>query len=176
MRARVVYESMCGSTAALAAAIADGLGEYGTVDVVSVAAAGEQPEPTVDLLVVGGPTHLLGMSRPWTRRRTAGHTDAEVVTDLGIREWLAGAHPALPGARAATFDTHVPRPARLAGSAARDAAKHLCRLGYALADDPMDFVVDRVGGPLRAGELARARAWARRLARTEAAYLASQEG
>ena len=53
MRARVVYESMFGNTAAIARAIADGLRAHADVEVLSVVAAAEMPEPTIDLLVVG---------------------------------------------------------------------------------------------------------------------------
>ncbi|MET8871386.1 flavodoxin domain-containing protein [Nocardia sp. NPDC004604] len=167
MRARVVYESMFGNTAAIAKAIATGLSEYGEVEVLDVVAAAQRPEPMVDLLVVGGPTHAFGMSRARTRRDAATRTEAPVAVDIGMREWLDAALPVPPGSRAAAFGTKAAKPSWLPGSAARGAGKRLRRLGYELADAPQDFFVDGTLGPLTAGELERARAWADRLAHTE---------
>ncbi|WP_433685276.1 flavodoxin family protein [Nocardia sp. CA-119907] len=167
MRARVVYESMFGNTAAIAKAIAAGLGEYGEVEVLDVATAAQRPAPTVDLLVVGAPTHAFGMSRTRTRRDAAARTEAPVAVDIGMREWLDAALPVLPGSRAAAFGTKTAKPSWLPGSAARGAGKRLRRLGYDLVDAPADFRVEGTLGPLAAGELERARAWADRVARTE---------
>ncbi|WP_288049878.1 hypothetical protein [Nocardia sp.] len=167
MRARIVYESLYGNTAAIAGAVAAGMGRYGKVEVMNVVMAGEQPECAVDLLVVGAPTHLFGMSRPHARRVAARRTSAPVVTDVGIREWLAAAHPPRPHAHAAVFDTHVAHSAHIPGSAARSIAKRLQRLGYHLVDDPIEFLLDDLTGPVSPGELARARGWAQRLAATE---------
>lgn len=171
MRARIVYESMFGNTAAVAEAIADGLREYAEVEVVNVAAAAESPEPSIDLLVVGGPTHAFGLSRVRTRGDAAARTDEPIAVDIGIREWLDAAVPAVRGSRAAAFATKAATPKWLPGSAARAAGRRLRRLGYDLADDPVDFFVDGMEGPLVAGELDRARAWAKRLAHNESGRL-----
>ena len=167
MQIRIVYESMFGNTAAIAKAIAAALGEYGEVEVLDVAAAAQRPEPTVDLLVVGAPTHALGMSRTRTRRDAASRTEAPVAVDIGMREWLDAALPVPPGSRAAAFATKAAKPSWLPGSAARGAAKRLRRLGYELLDRPVDFLVDGTLGPVTPGELERARAWADHLARAE---------
>ncbi|MFQ6328662.1 flavodoxin family protein [Nocardia sp. CWNU-33] len=167
MRARVVYESMFGNTAAIAEAIAQGLGEHAAVEVLDVAAAAEVPAPVLDLLVVGGPTHAFGLSRTRTRLDAANRTDTPVVVDIGIREWLDAAFPVAPGSRAAAFGTRTAKPSWLPGSAARGVGKRLRRLGYELVEDPMDFLVDGILGPITKGELERAHAWAERLARTE---------
>ncbi|QBS45342.1 flavodoxin domain-containing protein [Nocardia sp. CS682] len=167
MRARVVYESMFGNTAAIAEAIAEVLGKHGTVEVLNVDAAASVAAPTVDLLVVGGPTHAFGLSRERTRRDAAEHTESPIALDIGIREWLDAALPVPAGRRAAAFGTKVAKPPWLPGSAARGAAKRLRRLGYELADDPVDFLVEGMTGPLTEGELDRARAWAELLAHTE---------
>ncbi|WP_040690951.1 flavodoxin family protein [Nocardia vinacea] len=165
MRCRVVYESMFGNTAAIAAAIAQKLGEYGEVEVLDVAAAAQHPEPTVDLLVVGAPTHALGMSRARTRRDAASRTEVPVSVDIGMREWLDAALPVPAGSRAAAFCTKAAKPSWLPGSAARGAGKRLRRLGYELVDRPVDFLVDGTLGPVTPGELERAQTWADRLAR-----------
>ncbi|WP_194827879.1 flavodoxin domain-containing protein [Nocardia sp. XZ_19_231] len=167
MRARVVYESMFGNTAAIATAIAQGLGEHAEVEILSVAAAAATPDPMIDLLVVGGPTHVFGLSRLRTRRAADAQTDMGVVVDIGIREWLDAALPVPRGRAAAAFGTKTAQPSWLPGSAARGAGKRLQHLGYALSADPMDFLVEGTKGPLRDGELERAHAWAERLARTE---------
>ncbi|WP_405166679.1 flavodoxin domain-containing protein [Nocardia sp. NBC_01499] len=172
MHSRVVYESMFGNTAAVAEAIAAGLRTYGTVEVLNVVAAANVSAPTVDLLVVGGPTHAFGLSRQRTRLAAAERTEAPVMADIGIREWLDAALSVPEGSRAAAFGTKVAKPSWLPGSAARGAGKRLRRLGYELADDPMDFLVDGMTGPLVAGELTRARAWAERLAHVEQDHLA----
>ncbi|MEV6562076.1 hypothetical protein AB0M22_40585 [Nocardia sp. NPDC051756] len=167
MRSRIVYESMFGNTAAIAAAIAEALRAYGPVEVLNIAAAANVPAASCDLLVVGGPTHAFGLSRQRTRLDAAGRTDAPVVVDIGIREWLDAALPVPAGCRAAAFGTKVAKPPWLPGSAAHSAGKRLRRLGYQLADEPMDFLVDGMTGPLSEGEPARARAWAERLAHVE---------
>ncbi|MEU2091317.1 flavodoxin domain-containing protein [Nocardia beijingensis] len=166
MRARIVYESMFGNTAAIAEAIAQGLREHVEVEVVNVVAAAEVCA-TVNLLVVGGPTHAFGLSRPQTRRDAAKLTNAPVATAIGVREWLAAALPVSAGHRALAFGTKVAKPPWLAGSAARGIGKRLCRLGYSLADQPVDFLVADTTGPLIPGELDRARVWATRIAHTE---------
>ncbi|WP_406277006.1 flavodoxin family protein [Nocardia sp. NBC_00881] len=167
MRARVVYESMFGNTAAVAEAIAQGMRKHATVELLNVCAAAEIPEPSVDLLVVGGPTHAFGLSRKRTRQDAAERTDAPIAVDIGIREWLDAALPVPEGSRAVAFGTKVGSPPWLPGSAARAAGRRLRHLGYQLADDPADFLVDGITGPVATGELDRARAWAERLAHTE---------
>ena len=75
MRALVVYESMYGNTRVVASNIADGLRATHQVRVVPVAEAGPDLLASADLLVLGGPTHMHGMSSGMTRRmatRAAG--------------------------------------------------------------------------------------------------------
>ena len=64
MRAVIIYESMFGNTHAIADAIAKGLEPLDNVVVVPVVEAGRERLGDADLLVVGGPTHFHGMSRP----------------------------------------------------------------------------------------------------------------
>ncbi|BDT87354.1 flavodoxin family protein [Nocardia cyriacigeorgica] len=169
-----VYESMYGNTAEVARAVAEGLGVHATVEVVEVASAQQSIPASVDLLVVGGPTHAFGLSRPSTRADAASRTDDAVTVDIGIREWLDAAKPVAAGSRAAAFGTKVAKPPWLPGSAARGAGKRLRKLGYQLVDKPMDFLVDGMTGPLADGELDRARQWAQRLAAAEIERVARQ--
>ncbi|MFC3961585.1 flavodoxin domain-containing protein [Nocardia jiangsuensis] len=171
MRVRVVYESMFGTTAALAEAIAAGMRSHATVQLLGVDEAAELPDSTVDLLVVGGPTHAFGLSRAQSRAEAArrcGHTPA-TGTETGVREWLAAAAPVPAGTRAAAFGTRADKPAWLTGSAARAIDKRLRRLGFTLAAAPADFRVADTVGPAIAGELARAYDWGTVLAESECA-------
>jgi hypothetical protein len=155
----VVVESMFGNTRAVADAVAAGLSESVPTTVVDVA---EAPALVIaDLLVVGGPTHAFGMSRPGTRGAavTQGAGNARSVT--GIREWTSrlGRRPG----SVATFDTRIRRRG-VPGSAARAALHRLRRLGLQPLDVPHSFWVTGTDGPLLDGELERARDWGRRLA------------
>ena len=76
-RALVVYESVLGNTQAVAKAIAEGLGESRPVTVKEVSDAPDAIPPDVGLLVVGGPTHAFGMSRPETRADAAREAGLE---------------------------------------------------------------------------------------------------
>ena len=83
MRSVVVYESVCGNTAQVAHAIADTLAAHGTVELVAVAQATSSLVQGADLLVVGAPTHVWGMSWPWTRR--IADRAADVPSSFGRR-------------------------------------------------------------------------------------------
>ncbi|MDT4956416.1 MAG: hypothetical protein QOD31_215, partial [Pseudonocardiales bacterium] len=63
MRVVVVYESSYGNTHLIADAIGDGIPAGHQVDVVPVSGASQELVDGADLLVVGGPTHVHGMSR-----------------------------------------------------------------------------------------------------------------
>jgi hypothetical protein len=167
-RAWVVHESIFGNTRRVAEAVADGLRASMDVEVREVTGSSLVPD-SVDLLVVGGPTHAFGMSRPSTREdaaRRGGGTGTPAAA--GLREWLQaltfGGH--VPAA--AAFDTKVDHP-RLPGSAARKAAKRLRKLGCAEAVGPETFWVVGAEGPLADGELDRARRWGSELANTRRA-------
>jgi hypothetical protein len=160
MRALVVVESVFGNTRRIAEAISSGLSAQIDVRLVDVAEAPTELAE-VDLVVVGGPTHAFGMTRPSTRRGAAEQTGSRVAAaEIGLREWL-GAVPAGTG-DAAVFDTRAARP-RTPG-ASRGAARRLKRKGYHLITRPETFRVTGTEGPLCDGELDRARAWGAALA------------
>jgi hypothetical protein len=162
MRALVVFESMFGNTEVIARAIAAGIGEHLDVTVVEVGAAATEIPDDVGLLVVGGPTHAFGMSRPSTREDAAKQVtcDGLVSRGRGLREWLEDLEPsaALP---AATFDTHIDK--RFPGSAAHAARRRLKALGYDVKAAE-SFHVLGTTGPLVNDEAVRARDWGARLA------------
>lgn len=166
MRALVVYESMWGNTEQVARAIAEGIAETDTVDVVDVANAPAEPDVDVALIIAGGPTHAFSMSKPATRAE-AHHRGAPNGSDaVGIREWLAALPVGHHAQTVATFDTKASRVKHLPGSAAKKAGKVAGRHGYAQADHAQSFLVADTEGPLLDGELQRAAEWGRQLAAT----------
>lgn len=162
IKSLVVYESMFGNTKRIAEAIALGLGTHGDVAVSEVGTA-PLPDRSLDLVVIGGPTHAFGMSRKGTRESAASQTtEALISSDVGIREWLGRLGPAPDGITGAAFDTRIDKP-RLPGTAAAKVQKVLRRLGYRLPVDPENFYVDGSLGPLLVGEEERATRWAANL-------------
>lgn len=160
---------MYGNTRAIAEAVAEGLGGE-NVSVESVHEAGV-PSPDVELLVVGGPTHMHGLSSSLSRRLAAdaakedGHAALEpgATEGPGLRRWLHDL-PERTGAGAASFDTRLDRSPHLTGSAARGIARRLTRRGYDVSASE-SFLVEDAEGPLEDGEADRARAWGAELAR-----------
>jgi hypothetical protein len=142
------------------------------VTCVSVADAAAPPAG-VDLLVVGGPTHFLGMASPRSRRmasehqellKKAGRVHRTVLLQAGpgVREWLAALPHAVAATHAAAFDTRLTD--LFPGSAARLIADSLRDHGYQLAARPEGFLVEAYEGPLCEGERERARMWGLALA------------
>lgn len=157
-RALVVYESMFGNTHAVADAVADGMRGALEVEVLEVGDAPLEVDDGVDVLVVGGPTHAFGMSRPRTRASAAeSGADPAAAWHDGIREWVSDV-VGHPGLRATAFDTRVAKP-HLPGSAAKGAERKLRRRGFDELVHPESFYVTGTTGDLVDGELARARAW-----------------
>ncbi len=172
MTALVVYESLFGNTKGVAEAVAAGLGEHGEVRCLEVSEH-LVLAPDVDLLVVGGPTHAFGLSRPTTRadaQQQAG-PGMPMQVQTGLREWLEQLPRPGRAVSFAAFDTRVDRP-RLPGSAARKATRMLRDKGLRQCADPQSFWVHGVPGPLLAGEADRAVAWGRSLgARARAGHV-----
>jgi hypothetical protein len=157
----VIYESMFGNTEQVARAIADRLG--GDAAIYEVGAAPLELPPDTQLLVIGGPTHAFGMTRPSTRRDAAGQTDQLLVSQrIGVREWIGAATLPDRHVRFAAFDTHAehPRTLRHVGSAARSITRALKRRGLQPAVEAEHFWVEGTLGPLTSGEIERARSWA----------------
>jgi hypothetical protein len=174
MRAVVVYESIFGNTHQVATAVRDGLraaDPTAEVELVDVGHADPTVVGSADLLVVGAPTHMHGMSTAWSRKlgvrgeekKPTGAAVEPGATGPGVRDWL----PTLPaprsGARAAAFDTRGDAP--MVGGAARPIARKLRHAGYQLASRPTGFLIEQGQGPLKQGELDKARTWAADLLR-----------
>lgn len=169
MKALIVYESIFGNTRSVAEAIARGL-EFGVDVEVEVAEVSEAPvaPDEVDLLVVGGPIHAWGMTRPATRldaREQAHEAHLDVISEgRGVREWLELLSRVHAPAAAAAFDTAVQTRWFPTGSAARGEDKALRRAGYHVVANPEHFYVKDSHGPLVDGELERAKTWGMHLA------------
>jgi len=161
MNAVVVYESLWGNTARIAGAIAEGIGPEARA--LSTAAATAATIAGADLIVAGAP--VLGFKLPSEKMREsirANPGKASAPPDLShpaMRTWL-DALPAGQGASAA-FDTQVRGPF---GSAAPAIAEALERAGYRSLAKPTGFIVAGKFGPLREGEVQRAREWGAELA------------
>jgi Flavodoxin len=176
----VVFESMYGVTHEIADAIAEGAteGQPG-VRAVCLRVGDADPEraAAADLLVVGGPTHMRGMSSGMTRKMAArierdqetkrgttmGHGLEPGAEGDGLRDWFHQLPQAPKGRRAAAFDTRGAGPG--VGAAAKGIAHRLERHGYSVVAEPEGFVVEGDAGLLKAGERDRARAWGAELAR-----------
>jgi hypothetical protein len=172
MRAVVVYESMFGNTRAIAEAIAAGLRPGTDVTVVSVARAKRELVEEADLVVVGGPTHVHGMSQKRTRASAAHEArqpGSSLVLDAdaegtGLREWFAAMGQGT--GRAASFDTRLSGLPVVTGRASRQIGRQLRRHGFRLVARPQSFLV--FGSKLLPGEAERAREWASGLPRAAA--------
>jgi len=161
MRSLVVYESWFGNTRRIAEEIAASLAHEGQVDLVSVDEALPSLEG-VDLLVVGAPTHIHGLSSK--RSREGALTQgAHGEPGIGVRGWIDALPDGAWGPRAAVFDTRANKPVLLVGSAARGMAHRFRRRGYTLATEPESFFVHGTPGPLEEGELDRAAEWGKGL-------------
>jgi hypothetical protein len=164
MAALVVFESMFGNTRQIADAVTEGLSGHLPVEQVEVGAAPAAIGRDVELLVMGGPTHAFGLTRPGTRQSAAQQAeDGLVSTGIGLREWLGTLAKGSSDVAVATFDTRISRP-RLPGSAAAAAEKRLHRLGFRILARAESFFVEGTTGPLAPGERERARRWGEELA------------
>jgi hypothetical protein len=169
MRAVVVYESMYGNTHLVADAIGTGLEAAFEVWVVPVSQADPAVLDGAGLVVVGGPTHVHGMSREATRKAAAEAADKPAsplslepdAAGQGLREWFAslGHYPL----KAAAFDTRMHAPAALTGRASKGVARLLRAHGFEVIAEPESFLVTKQDR-LEPHETSRAREWGTKLA------------
>ena len=128
------------------------------VALLEVASAPRRLPPELELLVVGAPTQAFGMSRPSDARGRAQERRApsRPAPTIGVREWLRELEPPERPVHAATFDTRIHTP-HVPGSAAVGAWRVLRRDGFQVSAEAESFWVLGITGPLRDGELDRAR-------------------
>lgn len=156
MNAIVVYESNWGNTAAIARAIAEGIGP--DAEARDTDSATENRVKAADLIVAGAP--LLGFALPTEKMRESFRSRPQQFSerpDLShpiLRQWI----DSLPEGHTpyASFETRIwwsP------GSAAKKIGSLLEAKGYRPIDAPQRFLVLDRFGPLKEGEIERAKAW-----------------
>ncbi len=163
MKAVVVYESIWGNTASVARAIAEGLGA-GT-QALSTSEATRSVLEGADLVVAGAP--LMAFSLPTeSTRNNLGSYEAKAprppdLSSPSMRSWLKTIPQA--SGRCAAFETRF---RWSPGSATKSILRGLERAGRTSADKGQRFIVEGTYGPMREGELERARQWGAELARS----------
>ena len=160
MKVVVVYESLWGNTAAVARAIAEGIGPetrvLSTGEATGAAIAG------ADLIVAGAPLHAFGLPRESRRNTIHVEPGKGPAPDLSIptlHSWLE----ALPSGqgRVAAFETRFKGSP---GGATGGILRRLERKGYRRIAKGQRFLIKGTYGPLREGEIERARQWGAELA------------
>ncbi len=169
MKAVVVYESHWGNTAAVAHAVAEGIGPG--AQALSTAQASAAVVSAADLIVAGAP--VLGFSLPtdsMLKGLTAnpgGHPTPPDLSHPSMRTWLDALPRGIAGstgrptARSAAFETRI---SWSPGGATTTIERELDSAGYRPIAKAARFIVSGKYGPLRAGELERARLWGAELA------------
>jgi hypothetical protein len=160
MHAVVVYESFWGNTAAVARAIAEGIGAK------AAAMTTDEASPDVlssaDLVVVGAPVLGFRLPNDAVRSRLLHEYAAPSPADTShrsMRSWL----DALPAGHAcvAAFETRFQFSP---GGSIGTIIDEFERAGYMPIAKGPKFLVTGKYGPLKAGELDRARQWGAMLA------------
>lgn len=161
MRALVVYESYFGNTMDVAHAILAGLRQRLQAEILEVTSAPPELIREFDLMVLGAPTHALGMSRPESRRDAVKQGAEADASQIGMNEWLSRLGLVPAGCAVAAFGTTAVKPRLLAslGTAAGAIERRLKRMGAKVVLPAQQFWVEGVKGPLVSGEEARATDW-----------------
>lgn len=144
MKALIVYDSVYGNTEEIARAIAGAITPSDGVKVLRAGEANPSELESIDLLIVGSPTHG-GRPTP------------------AIQDFLNKVpEPAIKGVNVAAFDTRFStKLVGIFGYAAGKIADNLKGKGGTLVASPEGFFVKGKEGPLKQGELERAAGWAR---------------
>ena len=165
MRTVIIVESHYGATAGVAEELARVARRHGEVEVVRVEDAGPDTVDGADLVLVGGPTHVHGMTWASTRRTA----DADAAERQGREPGIDAAGPGLRtwfhqvdrvhGTPSAAFDTRLDGPEHLTGRASLGISRRLRHHGFVEVAAPRSFLVDKENALLE-GELGRAADWA----------------
>ena len=153
MNCLIIYDTLYGNTEQVARAIAAAFTPGDSARLVRADQIAELDTGSIDLLIVGGPTHRHRMS-------------PKIAVLL-----KAAPRGTLKGVKVAAFDTRYRMAAWLSGSAASSIARYLRKLGGSLLVPPESFFIERDEPPrgekrrhnlerLEAGENERAARWA----------------
>lgn len=144
MKVLIVYDSVYGNTEKIAKAIAEAITPSNEVQVLRAGEANPTELASVNLLIVGSPTH-------GGRPVTAVQNFLNKVPELSLK-----------GVSVAAFDTRVStKIVGVFGYAAGRIAGNLKKKGGTLIGSPEGFYVKGGQGPLKEGELERAAGWAK---------------
>jgi flavodoxin I len=144
MKTLIVYDSVHGNTEKIAKAIGDAI--TGDVKVYHAGEVNSSEFKTVDLLIVGSPTH--------------GGKPTREIQDLLNKVPVSD----FKGASMAAFDTRLSmKLVRIFGYAAEKIASNLKNKGWTIIVPPEGFFVKGKKGPLEKGELERATGWAKEI-------------
>ena len=160
MNAVVVYESHWGNTAAIAQAIADGIGP-GT-RALNTTEATREALADVDLIVAGSPVIAFALPRDGSLHQIERDEKAPVPPDVShplLRTWLDNLR--VRRGFGAAFETRIWWSLR---GATGTIESKLRSSGYERLLPGERFIVQGGYGPLREGELERARRWGAELA------------
>ncbi|MDA3936971.1 MAG: flavodoxin [Actinomycetota bacterium] len=156
MKAVVVYESVWGNTATIARAIAEGIGN--DTRALNTSEATPQALAGVDLVVGGAPLMAFTLPTESSRKQIGAdpkHRDNPPnLSNPSMRAWLKALGAG--SGHGAGFETGFNWSP---GSAAKRLAKGLSSAGYKTAMPHERFLVTGTYGPLRDGEIERAREW-----------------
>jgi hypothetical protein len=161
MRAIVVYESHYGNTEKIARAIAEGIGPE--AQALNTTEATPRVVASADLVVAGAPIMALGLPSESMIETIAKDPKAPVPGDVShpsLRNWLEHLEP-VNATRAVSFETKL---RWSPGGATGGIDQRLRQAGFRTVAKGQKFVVATPYGPLRDGELERARAWGHELA------------
>ncbi len=132
MKALVIYDSLYGNTEKVARALASGMREGGIeVDCVRANTVDTATLGAYDMLVIGGPTHKLGLSDPMK----------------AFMKQLEGAD--IKNKQAFAFDTKFK--SRLAGSAGKKIEQQMRQNGMEVIMPHVSAIVTGSEGPLKEG-------------------------
>jgi hypothetical protein len=165
MRTVIIYESIYGNTHQVAEQLADVARSHGDAVLVPAEEATRASLDGADLLLVGGPTHVHGMSCRATRQGGGADTDPHAdhpagadVPGPGLRDWFR-AVGRVDGLSAVAFDTRCVGPEVLTGRASVGIGRRLRHYGFTEVAAPRSFLVTR-DNSLVEGECERAHEWA----------------
>ena len=147
MKTLIVYDSAYGNTEKIAKAIGGGIG--GEAEVVRAGGANLGASKVFGLLIVGSPTY--------------GGRPTPAMLDFLDK----ASEPELEGVKVAAFDTRFEGGfSKIFGFAADKIIERLKAKGGVPVAPPEGFIVKGKKGPLKEGELERASAWGKEIAKS----------